>query len=188
MQEYRRALSEALEQSAYAGRKLVFGEGPAHAPVMLIGEAPGANEELEGRPFVGKAGKNLDEFLALAGLERGQLYIGNTVKIRPYRVSEAGNKVNRTPDAKEIGWFLPWLLREIELVGPAWIVTLGNTPLQALMGKGTVIGNVHGRVLEFGGRRLVPLYHPASLIYNHSLRDVYEQDVRALGEAVRACL
>ena len=164
---------------------LVFGEGPQHAKLMLIGEAPGEQETLQGRPFVGKAGKNLDEFLELAGLERSQLYVTNAVKFRPTKRSAAGRTVNRPPTREEVSLFLPWLRREIELVRPGVIVTLGNVPLRALTGPKTVIGDAHGTFREVEGLRLYPMYHPASLIYNPSLREVYAQDVRRLADCLR---
>lgn len=99
-------------------RSLVFGEGSFHSRLMMIGEAPGEQETLKGRPFVGKAGKNLDEFLQMSGLKREEIYITNTVKFRPTKRSDAGRLVNRPPTKEEIALFLPWLKREIALVAP----------------------------------------------------------------------
>ena len=166
----------------YEGEKkiLVHGEGEIGARVMLVGEAPGEQETLMGRPFVGKAGKNLDEFLELAGLERSQLYVTNAVKFRPTKRSTAGRTVNRPPTREEVSLFLPWLRREIELVAPEVIVTLGNVPLRALTGPKSVIGDVHGAFQDADGLRLYPMYHPASLIYNPALRPVYAEDIRRL--------
>ena len=154
---------------------------------MLIGEAPGEQETLQGRPFVGKAGKNLDHFLEIAGLERGDIYISNAVKIRPTKVGRTGRLSNRPPTKEEIALFRPWLLREIEEVSPRVIATLGNVPLQAVLGKSVPIGQVHGQMMEAGetGLPLFALYHPASLIYNRSLTDVYEADVRTLAQKIR---
>ena len=165
---------------------LVFGDGNTdHPPLMLIGEAPGEQETLKRRPFVGKAGKNLDEFLQMSGLKREEIYITNTVKFRPTKRSDAGRLVNRPPTKEEIALFLPWLKREIALVAPDCIATLGNVPLKALAGDRVVIGDVHGQFLECEGRALYPLYHPASLIYNPSLRGVYAEDVKRLGDWLR---
>lgn len=166
----------------YEGEKkiLVHGEGEIGARVMLVGEAPGEQETLQGRPFVGKAGKNLNEFLELAGMERGELYVTNAVKFRPTKRSAAGRTVNRPPTREEVSLFLPWLRREIELVAPEVIVTLGNVPLRALTGPKAVIGDVHGALQEADGLRLYPMYHPASLIYNPGLREVYAEDIRRL--------
>ena len=184
MVKYKQALRDFLS-GVMPGREnaLVFGEGPLHPKLMLIGEAPGEQETLMGRPFVGKAGKNLDRFLDLAGMRRKEIYISNAVKIRPTKTGRTGRISNRPPTKEEIALFRPWLLREIDLVAPQMIATLGNVPLFAVTGdKRLTIGEAHGRVLEAGetGRRLFALYHPASLIYNRALEPVYEQDVRAL--------
>ena len=184
MEKYKQALRDFLA-GVLPGREnaLVFGEGPLHPKLMLIGEAPGEQETLMGRPFVGKAGKNLDHFLELAGMRREEIYISNAVKIRPTKTGKTGRISNRPPTKEEIALFRPWLLREIDLVAPQVIATLGNVPLFAVTGdRRLTIGEAHGRVMEAGetGRRLFALYHPASLIYNRALEPVYEQDVRAL--------
>ena len=171
----------AFFRNLYEGERklLVFGEGRVGAPVMMLGEAPGEQESLQGRPFVGKAGKNLDAFLEQAGMDRASLYVTNVVKFRPTRRSEAGRVVNRPPTQEEIKLFLPWLLKEIELVDPRYIITLGNVPLKALTGRGSVIGDMHGRFIDWQGRRLFAMYHPASVIYNPGLKAVYSRDIVA---------
>ena len=184
MEKYKQALRDFLA-GVMPGREnaLVFGEGPLQPKLMLIGEAPGEQETLMGRPFVGKAGKNLDHFLELAGMRREEIYISNAVKIRPTKTGKTGRISNRPPTKEEIALFRPWLLREIDLVAPQVIATRGNVPLFAVTGdRRLTIGEAHGRVMEAGetGRRLYALYHPASLIYNRALEPVYEQDVRAL--------
>ena len=177
----------AFYNELYAGERkvLVFGDGDERARIMMIGEAPGEQEVLLGRPFVGKAGKNLDDFLELSGLDRRALYITNTVKFRPSRISAAGRTVNRPPSWEEIQLGLPWLLKEIELIEPEIIVTLGNVPLKALLGKDQTIGQCHGQWIHWKGTRVYPLYHPASVIYNPALKEVYRSDVMRLGEEVR---
>lgn len=168
---------------------LVFGEGRSDRPaIMLIGEAPGEQETLQRRPFVGKAGKNLDGFLEVVGLQREELYISNVVKVRPTKVSEKGRISNRPPNKEELGLFTPWLLEEILLVKPEMIVTLGNVPLKALCGSKAVIGGMHGTQTsvtvthekESAEFRLFPLYHPASIIYNRALQEVYQNDLMKL--------
>ena len=162
---------ESISEDGY--RPLVFGEGNADSPVlMLIGEAPGEQEALKLRPFVGKAGKNLDQFLQTLELRREEIYISNVVKIRPSKISPAGRIVNRPPTREEKALFTPWLMKEIALVRPRAIVTLGNVALQAFVDD--VIGNRHGR------------YHPASVIYNHSLKTVYAQDLQTLKTTFRS--
>ena len=170
-------------------KTLVFGEGCAdHPPVMLIGEAPGEQETLQGRPFVGKAGKNLDGFLEAVALRREEIYISNVVKVRPTKVSEKGSVSNRPPNREELLLFTPYLLEEILLVQPGVIVTLGNVALRALMGRDAVIGALHGKALTTAISHekqsldvpVFPLYHPASVIYDRSLSAVYQEDLKAL--------
>ena len=163
----------------YSGIKLVFGEGIKNTKIMLVGEAPGANEEKQGRPFVGVAGKNLDEFLKIVGIERQDIYITNVVKLRPTKNSpKTGNAVNRPPTKEEIDTFLPLLEKEIEEIKPKFIVTLGNVPLKAVTRNQKItIGDVHGQNLDIEGQKVLPLYHPASIIYNRSLKEIYLEDL-----------
>lgn len=187
MDKLRTELEKLIAEVYEEDRKiLVHGEGRSGARVMLIGEAPGEQETLQRRPFVGKAGRNLDEFLELAGIDRSELYVSNTVKFRPTKISAAGRVVNRPPTREEINLFLPWLKREMELVQPEVVVTLGNVPLKALMGSKVIIGDVHGAFQYVEGMRLYPMYHPASLIYNPSLRETYAGDIRRLASWLEA--
>ena len=157
---------------------------------MLIGEAPGAEETRLSRPFVGRAGKNLDEFLRVLGLARGDVYITNAVKFRPYRISAKGTLSNRPPKKNEIACMLPLLLREIEAVCPKVVVTLGNVPLKCVLGNRATIGMHHASPQAAKARAhtfvLFPLYHPASIIYNRALADVYTQDLQALEQFIAA--
>ena len=171
-----------------AGSPLVFGDGPIKAPVlMLIGEAPGEQEALQGRPFVGKAGKNLESFLSILGLKRSEIYVTNVVKFRPTKRSPSGGTANRPPTKEERLLFTPWLMREIDLVRPGALVTLGNVALQAF--RDDAIGQCHGAwsraVAAPPGKPaltlpLFPLYHPASIIYNPALKETYQTDLLAL--------
>ena len=172
----------ALIDSVYAGEKkpLVFGEGSITSPVMLIGEAPGEQEAVQGRPFVGKAGKNLNMFLEATGLERENMYVTNVVKFRPSKISAAGRRVNRPPTREEISLCRPFLMREIEIIKPQIIVTLGNVPLGAILGAGVTIGQVHGEAVEYENAIVFPMYHPAAIIYNQSLKDVFAADMAKL--------
>lgn len=163
------------------GRKIVFGEGNQNASLMFIGEAPGGDEERLGRPFVGKAGKNLDKILEKLEINREDVYISNVVKVRPTRISIRGTVSNRAPNEDEITIFTPWLNDEIKLISPKIIATLGNTPLQALFGSEYKIGSYHSVVLDYNEKtKVFPLYHPASLIYKPDLLPVYEQDILKL--------
>ena len=165
-------------------KPLVLGEGQESARVARVGEAPGEQEALKGKPFVGKAGRNLDEFLRATGLDRAQLYITNVVKIRPTRVSDAGRIVNRPPTREEIELFLPWLRRELAVVKAPLVVTLGNVALKALAGRERTIGVVHGQLLSVEGMRIFPLYHPASVLYNPRLKEIYARDLAALSDFI----
>lgn len=162
--------------------RFVTGEGHVDGPrLMMIGEAPGAQEELQGRPFVGKAGKNLDEFLASMAISREEIYITNVVKFRPTRVSVKGRKSNRPPTLKEQSLFAPWLKSEIDFVRPRLIVTLGNTPLRAVIGREATVGVCHGKLMRGpDGRMVFSLYHPAAVIYDRLLTETYRQDLIAL--------
>lgn len=177
----------AMVKAVYPDREwvLVFGEGPAQARLMLVGEAPGEQEAMLGRPFVGKAGKLLDAFIAGTGLTRAQMYVTNTVKFRPSRVSKAGRVVNRTPTQEEIAAFLPFLKKEIAQVDPACVVTLGNVPLRALLGEKETIGQAHGQLRRQEDRLYFPMYHPASMIYNPGLKAIFAQDMEKLGQLIK---
>ncbi len=189
-----RACAERFAHTGAAGAdKMVFGEGPSRRPaLMLIGEAPGGQEALEGKPFVGKAGKNLNAFLETVGLSRRDLFITNVVKFRPTRQSAAGRTVNRPPSRTEIAFFAPWLYREIALVQPRMLATLGNVALGAFL-PGATIGERHGRLMSaaVGAQGepvaeypLFALYHPASVIYNRALQTVYQDDLLTLRRAL----
>lgn len=164
---------------------MVFGDGCPSARIMLIGEAPGAEETRQHRPFVGKAGQNLDEFLCVIGQNRSDIYITNVVKFRPYKVSAKGTRSNRPPKSGEIACMRPHLLREIEAVAPKIVVTLGNVPLKCVLADNkATIGACHAVPTPASALShsftLFPLYHPASIIYNRALAGVYQQDLLTL--------
>ena len=176
-------LLAAVKTSAYKENTIVFGEGAENPALMMIGEAPGGDEEKQGRPFVGKAGKNLSAFLEVVGLKREEIYISNVVKLRPTKESpKTGKAVNRPPSVEEIAFFLPYLLEEIKVISPKVVVTLGNVPLKAVTGeKKAVIGEYHGKPTPLAdGRTLFALYHPAAVIYNRALQATYDEDLLAL--------
>ena len=168
-------------------KPLVLGEGKGDSPVlMLIGEAPGETEVIKRRPFVGKAGKNLDEFLTLARLNREDIFVSNAVKIRPTEIGPTGRTRNRAPNKEELSLFIPWLLKEIQVVKPKALATLGNVPLKALTDAKNTVGDCHGQWLASkAGIPLFALYHPASIIYRRTLAPVYEQDVLTLAETLQ---
>lgn len=172
----------------FKNEMVVTGFGDCDAPVVLIGEAPGKDEVKFGRPFVGAAGKNLTELLSGGGIDRKDVFITNVVKYRLYKINEkTGNMVNRPVKREDLDNNLPYLMRELEILTPVLIVTLGNTALHAVCGKKSVISDVHGSVInsEKGDRRVFPLYHPASIIYNRSLKETYENDVKQLQKTLK---
>lgn len=167
----------------------VFGQGPERPFLVLIGEAPGAEETKQSRPFVGKAGRQLDELLEHAGIPRDEVYITNVVKFRPMVKGERTVR-NRTPVREEIDASLPLLREELLILRPQCVATLGNVPLSALLSlcglDRQVIGEAHGQALRVTlldwETALFPLYHPASAIYNRSLLPVCREDAGRLGE------
>jgi DNA polymerase len=156
--------------------RMVPGEGNPRAAVMFVGEAPGATEDALGRPFVGRAGRLLDELLTAAGLRRADVWITNVVKARPPE--------NRDPRAPEVAHCMPWLERELAIIQPRLVVPLGRHALKHFAPRAK-IGDVHGRVISAGGRELFPLYHPAAAMYNQTLRETLFADARALGDRLR---
>lgn len=157
----------------------VIGEGSHDASVMFIGEAPGQNEAKTGRPFCGAAGKILDELLDAAGLGREEVYITNIVKDRP--------PGNRDPHPEEIELYAPFLDRQIEIIGPKVIATLGRFSMVYIMNKYDMTGQTeaisvaHGKVYEQeNGPIIVPLYHPAAAIYTRALKDTQLEDIKIL--------
>ncbi|HEX7243342.1 MAG TPA: uracil-DNA glycosylase, partial [Longimicrobiaceae bacterium] len=136
--------------------KVVFGEGSPDADVMIVGEAPGAEEDRTGRPFVGRAGKLLTLLLASVGLAREEVYVCNVLKCRP--------PGNRNPQADEVEACSPYLLRQVELVKPRVIAAFGTFAAQTLLGTTIPIGKLRGRVHEYRGVPLIPTYHPAALL------------------------
>ncbi len=154
---------------------VVFGEGSGSADLMVVGEAPGAEEDRTGRPFVGRAGKLLDLLLSTVGFSRESIYICNVLKCRP--------PGNRNPTPEEIESCSPYLRRQVQLVKPRAILAVGGFAAQTLLGSTTPIGRLRGTVHDFEGVPLVPSYHPAALLRNPVwVRPVWEdlQRLRAI--------
>jgi uracil-DNA glycosylase len=154
----------------------VPGEGPADADIMFVGEGPGFNEDKQGKPFVGAAGKFLDELLGAAGLKRDEVYITNVVKHRPPN--------NRDPEAAEILACRLWLDRQIELVNPRCIVTLGRFSMGSFF-PGSRISQVHGQLRERDGRYYFHMYHPAAALHRQELRQTLLDDMKTLGTFIQ---
>jgi len=162
--------------------QVVFGAGNPHADLMFVGEAPGFHEDQQGVPFVGQAGKLLDRLLASVGLRREDVYIANVLKCRP--------PGNRDPQPDEIKACEPHLFRQISLVAPTVIATLGNFATKLLSGRPLGITRVHGQeqALTIAGRSvlLYPLYHPAAALYTPAMLAVLEADFARLPALLRA--
>jgi DNA polymerase len=155
----------------------VPGEGPADAAVLFVGEAPGEQEDLEGRPFCGRSGAFFDDMLALAGLGRADVFVTSTVKCRP--------PGNRNPTPQE--WQTcrdRWLRRQVEIVGPALIVLLGKIALECVLSETGRLADLHGKVHEWQGRRCLVTYHPAAGMRFPAPGDGIRTDFRRLGQLV----
>ena len=157
---------------------IVFGDGDPHARVLIVGEAPGKNEDLQGKPFVGAAGKFLDELLEEAGLKREEVFIANVLKCRP--------PSNRNPQADEIEACASFLREQTQSIDPWIIVTMGNFATQFILRTGTGITRLRGTVQQTGRFVVLPVFHPAAAIYDRSKRDVLLEDFRQVGALVRA--
>lgn len=160
----------------------VIGEGSTDAVIVFVGEAPGQNEAKTGRPFVGRSGKLLDELMEATGISRESVYITNIVKDRPPK--------NRDPRPEEISLYAPFLDRQLEIIKPKIIATLGRFSMQYIMeryglkNEVRAIGELHGKVFEtnmqYGKVKIVPLYHPAVAIYNQASKETLKEDFQVL--------
>lgn len=146
----------------------VPGTGPCPADVMIVGEAPGFNEDAQGKPFVGAAGKLLDKLLERIGLDRESVYITNVLKCRP--------PMNRDPMPNEAEACVPYLRRQVKLVQPRVILVLGRHALERMLPGHGPISRVHGTFVERGAYAFVPVYHPAAALHNGSLVRDLEED------------
>ena len=169
-------------------KNLVFGKGNPNASIVFIGEAAGRNEDEQGFPFVGAAGKNLDKLLEKVGLSMEDVYIANILKYRPPE--------NRNPSDEEIRAHTPWLLKQIEVIQPKVICSLGNYATKFFLAGTDTDGmknqpgitTVHGKVrmIEINGLsvKLIPLFHPAAIIYNRSLLGEWEKDIEIVKKEI----
>jgi len=158
----------------FSRKHAVPGEGPANATIMFIGEGPGFHENEQGRPFVGAAGKFLEELLTKIGLSREQVFITNVVKCRP--------PGNRDPKPEEVDLCTKQFLeRQIQLINPSVIITLGRYSMGLYLPHAK-ISDVHGQALRIKGRMVVPMYHPAAALHQGSLKPVVEADFLRLRE------
>lgn len=152
---------------AQEATQLVFGDGNPDADIVFIGEAPGKNEDEQGLPFVGAAGKFLNEMLAMIGLKREDIYITNIVKYRPPN--------NRDPYPDEKAAFLPFLQAQLDAIRPKLVITLGRHSMDSLL-PGLQISKVHGQPKRYHGQVYLPLFHPAAALYNGAMRQTLIDD------------
>jgi DNA polymerase len=153
----------------------VPGEGSINASILFIGEAPGEQEDLQGRPFVGAAGRLLSQLLNSVGLKREDVYISNIVKCRP--------PANRQPYTEEVSACSSYLDRQMKLIKPGIICPMGNVALRSFLGKDVPISTAHGQPISNAENRLIfPLYHPAAALYTAKLRKVLEDDFQKLSK------
>ena len=172
------------------GKKIVVGTGSLDAKIFFVGEAPGAEEEVQGEPFVGPAGQLLTKMIGAMGLKREEVYIGNIMNWRPQMPVDAGGVQygNRPPTEDELRHCLPYLLAQIEVVQPALLVALGSTAAQGLLGSGTfkTLGEIRGQWREFAGRPLMVTYHPSYILRsqsNRSKRMIWEDLLQVMERA-----
>ena len=173
-------------------KNLVFGKGNPEAKIMFIGEAAGKNEDEQGLPFVGAAGKNLDKLLAKIGLSLNDIYISNILKYRPPE--------NRAPLPEEIKAHAPWLIEQIKIIKPKVVCSLGNYATKFFLSEGDIekmekqpgITLIHGKVkfVEIKGMKikLIPLFHPAAIIYNQNLLSLWEKDMEIVKKEIKESL
>ncbi|HVW19962.1 MAG TPA: uracil-DNA glycosylase [Opitutaceae bacterium] len=172
------------------GKKVVLGVGSLEAKIFFAGEAPGAEEEVQGEPFVGPAGQLLNRMIAGMGLQRSDVYIGNIMNWRPQLPAGPGGVQigNRPPTAEEMAYCLPYLLAQLEVVQPEIVVALGATAAQGLLGAGAfkALGEVRGRWKEFAGKPLMVTYHPSYILRNptnRSKRMIWEDLLQVMERA-----
>ena len=166
-------------KKAYPNRKLVFNDGSPEAKIMIIGEAPGMDEERLGKPFIGRAGKLLNATLETLGWKRSDFYVSNIVKYRPS--DETGR--NRTPTPEEIAKFRPSIEKEIQVVQPRLIVILGRVAMSG-MGIEGAMAEHRGRVIERDGHKILITYHPAAILRNINWEPQFREDLAKIRELV----
>ncbi len=183
-QLYQRKLREHFNRELL----LVFGSGNVDSGIVLVGEAPGRTEVEQGKPFVGQAGKNLEEFISILGILREDLYITNVVKFRTVQFNpDSGRESNRTPNKEEIKISTDFIGQELSVINPGLVISLGNIALRCMVNDDRAsIGTLHGHPLNISFFNahftLFPLYHPASIIYRRELKSTYIEDLYKLRE------
>lgn len=178
LDEIREQVALCRKCSLAEGRtNIVFGSGNPQARVLIIGEAPGKNEDLQGEPFVGKAGQNLNELLKLADLKREDIFIANVLKCRP--------PGNRDPQVDEIQACTPYLREQTRAINPEFIVTLGNFATRFVLKTEEGITRLHGVLRQAGRFKIFPVYHPAAAIYDRAKMEALKNDFIKLGKLLK---
>ncbi len=173
LKEFYFKIRDCRQCELFKGRnKFVFGGGSANAPVMFVGEAPGKNEDLQGLPFVGQAGKLLDELLYSIGFDRSEVFIANVLKCRP--------PGNRDPRLEEIDTCKGYLMEQIKIIDPKIICTLGKFSTQLLLNTSKGISNLRGKIFKIEGRIIMPINHPAAALYMPSKMEVLRKDFQKI--------
>jgi DNA polymerase len=182
----RAAVCQKCPNLAAARKNVVFGVGNIHSPVLFVGEAPGADEDEQGEPFVGRAGQLLTRIIQTMGFSRETVYIANILKCRPDTPGQTAG--NRKPTSDEMQTCLPYLLEQIDLIRPKVLVALGATAVEGLLGKTAGITKLRGQWQTFRGIPTLPTYHPAYLLRNQALsekRKVWEDMLKVLEKLER---
>jgi len=174
--QIREDLGECTRCKLHSTRhKIVFGDGNPKAQLVFVGEGPGADEDAQGLPFVGRAGKLLTQMIEAMGLQRRDVYICNVVKCRP--------PGNRQPEPDEVACCSPFLFRQLDSIGPKVIVCLGATAFQTLLGTNRSISHYRGQWIDFRGYKMLPTYHPAYLLRNPAAKaDVWKDLQKVMAE------
>ena len=155
---------------------VVFGEGNPYSPIMFVGEGPGQTEDELGRPFVGKAGQLLNTIFQAARINRQDIYITNIVKCRPFN--------NRTPNADEMNFCLPWLRQQYSIIRPSYMVLLGLAATHGILEPGVKMGSVRGRWIDKGNLKIMATYHPAAILRNPALKKPAWEDFQLIKETI----
>ncbi|HYE33514.1 MAG TPA: uracil-DNA glycosylase [Methylomirabilota bacterium] len=177
----RAAICQKCPHLVRSRKNVVFGVGDINSPLMFVGEAPGADEDQQGEPFVGKAGQLLTKIIQTMSLSRETVYIANILKCRPDIPGQTAG--NRKPTPEEVNTCLPYLMAQIDLVRPKVIVTLGGTAMEGLFGQPALITKMRGTWHEFRGIPVMPTYHPSYLLRNQALsvkREVWEDMLKVM--------
>ncbi len=174
-------------ENRFSNEELVMGDGDVNCPLLMIGEAPGKDEVIQGKPFVGLAGGKLKEFIDYLNKSRKDFYVTNAIKYRLYKINSSTNrKSNRPAKVNEIKQSRDTLLSEIDIIKPMIVITLGAVPLKSILGINQLaMKDYHGKAIKKEQYILFPLYHPASLIYKRDLLPVYYEDLDRLNKIIK---